>query len=88
MENTEAQVASTEGIGGAAPAAAQPELSISDLQNLRALVETAVRRGAFQANEMTAVGAVFDRVNNFLTAIAPKEEAPAADATAEEAVAE
>jgi hypothetical protein len=86
MENTTAQVASTEGIGGTAPAAAQPELSISDLQNLRALVETAVRRGAFQANEMTAVGSVYDRVNNFVIAVTPKE-APVEEAV-EEAVEE
>lgn len=52
-------------------ATSQPELSITDLQNLRAIVETAARRGAFAAQEMTAVGAVFDRLNAFLTAVAP-----------------
>lgn len=52
----------------------QPELSISDLQNLKAIVETAVRRGAFQAAEMSPVGSVYDRLNNFLTAITPKQE--------------
>lgn len=50
----------------------QPELNITDLQNLRSVVETAARRGAFQAQEMTAVGAVFDRLNNFLVAVTPK----------------
>jgi hypothetical protein len=78
MENTEAQVVSTENIGGEIPAVTQPELSINDLQNLRALVETAVSRGAFRANEMSAVGSVYDRVNNFLITIVPKEEVPAA----------
>lgn len=48
-----------------------PELSISDLQNLRSLVDTAVRRGAFAANELSAVGAVYDRVNAFLNAVNP-----------------
>lgn len=62
MENQEQNVS----------APAQPELNISDLQNLRSIVETAARRGAFQAQEMTAVGGVFDRLNNFLTAVAPK----------------
>jgi len=56
-------------------AQAQPELSINDLQNLRAIVETAARRGAFQATEMSAVGGVFDRLNNFLVAVTPKPEA-------------
>jgi len=68
MENEE-QVAQPQ-------APAQPELSIVDLQNLRSIVETAVRRGAFQANEMTAVGGVYDRLNNFLNSVMPKKEEP------------
>lgn len=62
------------------PATPAPELSITDLQNLRAIVDTAVRRGAFAANEISAVGAVYDRVNSFLNAVAPaaKTDTPAA----------
>ena len=83
MENQEqAQFASAEGVAPAqAPA---PELNIVDLQNLRAVVETAVKRGAFNANELTAVGSVYDRINTFLNAVtqkpadvAPTEQAPA-----------
>lgn len=48
------------------------ELSVSDLQALKTLVETAVRRGAFQANELSAVGAVYDRVNSFLSSVSTK----------------
>jgi hypothetical protein len=55
----------------AAPAAPAPELTIVDLQNLRAILETASRRGAFAAAEMTSVGSCFDRLNNFLNAVAP-----------------
>jgi hypothetical protein len=67
------------------PAApAQPEFSIADLQNLRQIVALAAQRGAFQAAEMSSIGAVFDRLNAFLNAVAP---APAADGT-EEAPAE
>jgi hypothetical protein len=85
----QAQLATETDIGGEAPAA--PELSISDLQNLRAIVDTAARRGAFQAAEMTAVGAVFDRVNAFLNAVAPAAPAQTEETPAEavaEAVAE
>lgn len=49
-----------------------PELGIADLQNLRTLVDVAVRRGAFGAAELSSVGAVFDRVNAFLNAVAPQ----------------
>lgn len=52
-------------------AAPQPELGIADLQNLRTLLDVATRRGAFGAAEMSQVGAVFDRVNTFLNAVAP-----------------
>lgn len=52
---------------------AQPELGIADLQNLRSIVEVAVRRGVFVAAELSSVGAVYDRLNAFLTAVAPQE---------------
>lgn len=47
----------------------QPELTISDLQNIKSIIETTVRRGAFQAQELSAVGAVFDKLNNFLNSV-------------------
>jgi len=54
---------------------AQPELTVTDLQNIRSLIETVVRRGAFQAQELSSVGAVYDKLNNFLNALAtPKAE--------------
>ena len=70
VENTSPEVGSE---------AQRPELSITDLQNLRAIVDVAVRRGTFNASEISSVGAVFDRVNGFLNAVAP----PPADAPAE-----
>lgn len=59
--------------------AAQPELSVTDLKNIRAILDVAVRRGTFGASEISGVGAVFDRLNNFLNVIAPAD-VPAADA--------
>jgi len=57
---------------------AQPELSLTDLANIRSIIDTASRRGAFHAAEMSAVGSVFDRLNNFLTAVTPKPSEEAA----------
>jgi hypothetical protein len=72
MENQEtAQVATENGVGGTA-APKQPELSINDLLNIRAVIDTAVRRGAFGGAEASSVGVVFDRLNTFLNAVAPK----------------
>lgn len=57
----------------------QPQLSIVDLQNIRAIIDLSVRRGAFGAAEASSVGTVFDRLNTFLDAVAPAQEAPAAE---------
>jgi hypothetical protein len=79
MENTEQAQMETQPVGGEAPAPA-PELTITDLVNIRSIVDVAVRRGAFGATEASAVGAAFDRLNTFLNAVAPSktEEQPPA----------
>lgn len=65
---------------------ASPELTIVDLQNIRAIIDVAAKRGAFGAAEMGAVGGVFTKLDTFLAAAAPaateaptKESAPAAE---------
>ena len=62
---------------------ASPELTIVDLQNIRAIIDVAAKRGAFGAAEMGAVGGVFTKLDAFLTAAAPaaptEESAPAAE---------
>ena len=81
MENQDqGQATTTEAIEAVAQQQPAPELSINDLQSLRAIVDLAAKRGAFQAAEMSAIGATFDRVNTFLNAIAPKQPAPEATA--------
>jgi len=72
MDNQEQAQMPQESVDGAAQ---QPQLSINDLQNLRSIVDMAVRRGAFSANEISAVGATYDRVNAFLNAVAPQTDA-------------
>lgn len=67
-----------------AAAAAQPELSINDLLQVRALLEAVARRGVFQANELTTVGAIYDRLNNFLNAVAPPAPQQAEEVSANE----
>lgn len=76
QEETVAGPVGPQAVSGQANAeqAPTPELTINDLMNIRAIVETATRRGAFQANELSAVGSVFDRLANFLNAVAPKPQ--------------
>jgi len=61
--------------GTEAPAAA-PELTIADLTNLRSVIDVAAQRGAFRAAEMSAVGAVFNKLNAFLEAVYPQQLPP------------
>lgn len=49
-----------------------PELTVIDLQNLRAIIDIAARRGAYGAAEMASVGAAFNRLESFLKAVAPQ----------------
>lgn len=48
------------------------DLTISDLGNLRAIIDLASSRGAFKPNEMIAVGSVYNKLNNFLNNL-PKQ---------------
>jgi hypothetical protein len=84
----QAQVTTPGGVGGVPPEGAKmppntPELTITDLVNLRAIVDAACRRGAFAAAEASSVGVTFDKLNAFLNVVAPpkteEETAPAPD---------
>jgi hypothetical protein len=52
----------------------QPELTITDLTNIRSIIDFAVRRGAFGAAEISGVGTTFDKLNAFLNAVSAKSE--------------
>ena len=63
--------------------AQQPEsISLQDLQTLLQIVDLSSQRGAFRGAEMTQVGAIFDKLNTFLTYVA--EQQAAAEEGAEE----
>jgi len=76
MENTQTQTETQE------PRPA--ELSVKDLVNIRAIVDTAIRRGAFGGEEISAVGAVYDKLNAFLNAVQAANAANAENSTTEE----
>jgi hypothetical protein len=54
-----------------------PDLTITDLQNVRSVIDIAATRGAFKAAEMAAVGSVFNKLDAFLQAVVPAQAAPA-----------
>ena len=71
MDN-QAQTTTPDGV--ATQPSAQPEFSISDLQNLRAIVDLSAKRGTFTGAELSSVGQVYDRLNAFLNAVAPAQQ--------------
>lgn len=62
-------------------------ISLNDLQVLLQIVDLASQRGAFRGAELTQVGAIFDKLNAFLTFIAEQQKARD-EATEEEATKE
>jgi hypothetical protein len=50
-------------------------ISLQDLQVLLQIVDLASSRGAFRGAELTQVGAIFDKLNSFLSFIAAQQKA-------------
>ena len=50
------------------------QLTLQDMQAISQILDVATRRGAFQAKELTAVGAVYDKLTGFLDYIASTQE--------------
>lgn len=71
MENQEPKQTETAQDGNKPQA---PDLTITDLANIRAIIDVAVRRGAFAASEVSGVGTVFDKLNAFLNAVQPPKQ--------------
>jgi len=67
------------------PTESGPELTVSDLQNIRSIIDVAAKRGAFGAAEMSAVGGVFNKLDTFLSVVAPPQQPTSALEGAEQA---
>jgi hypothetical protein len=62
-------------------AAEQPapaDLTVQDLQALKAIIDVASQRGAFRPNEMMTVGQVYNKLETFLESVAQQQGAQAA----------
>lgn len=66
----------TEAQAKAAPAATEnaAELTVTDLQSIKTIIDVASQRGAFKPNEMMAVGQVYTKLETFLTAVAQTQQ--------------
>ena len=57
-----------------APKQTGTDLSIADLKNLATIIDVASTRGAFRANEMATVGAMYNKLQAFLTKVTPEQK--------------
>ena len=62
-----------------------PHLTLQDMITIKSAIELGSQRGAWRANELTAVGTVYERLSAFIQSIMPPaEEKPEGDAPKEE----
>ncbi len=64
-----------------APQAQPVTLGLADLQTMLTVIDTVTQRGAFKANELAAVGILYNRVQTFLDAAKAAQEAQASAST-------
>lgn len=50
------------------------ELTIQDLQALKAIIDVASQRGAFKPNEMMTVGQVYTKLETFLDSVMQQQQ--------------
>jgi len=58
----------TSGTVESSEAPKSPNLNIADLVNVLQVFRTCAQRGAFRADEMSSVGGLYDRLQDFLVA--------------------
>jgi hypothetical protein len=49
------------------------ELTVQDLQSLKAIIDVSSQRGTFKPNEMATVGQVYNKLEAFLNAVAQQQ---------------
>lgn len=59
------------------------QITVTDLAQIKAIIETACTRGAFQAPEMRTVGEVYERLSAFLQAVVDEAESARASTQGE-----
>ena len=69
----------------AAPEAIAPSVTVNDLVNIYNIIDLASKRGAFQANELSSVGAVANKVKEFVDHVQAAQQAAAEAAEGENA---
>lgn len=73
QEPIAAQEPATQTEAASTPGQATAELNLNDLAALKSIIDVATQRGAFRANELEAVGKLYNKLTSFLDTVAKKE---------------
>jgi hypothetical protein len=79
-EQTKTAAVSEQGKAAAPAGTTDPksgDLTVQDLNTIKAIIDVASQRGAFKANEMQAVGTTYNKLEAFLNAIQAQQAAAA-----------
>jgi hypothetical protein len=68
-----AEVPNTQGAEAQQQGPAGAELTVQDLNAIKAIIDVASQRGAFKPNEMMTVGQTYTKLEQFLTAVGARE---------------
>ena len=71
-----------------APAPDAPGITLGDMATMVQIIDLCSKRGAFEGQELSVVGALRTNLVNFVEANKPAEEAPVGEVPAAEEVAE
>lgn len=87
-DETNKEVSSDEAVSETFTDAEQPQeavetLSLQELDQIAQVIDLASQRGAFRGGELSAVGALYNKLIQFLSSVKAQQEAAAADAKAE-----
>ena len=82
------EVTAVEDNTSAEPTLEPVQLTLQDMSAIANVIDLASRRGAFHANEMSAVGNVFNKLNGFLQYVSATQAKEKADQESVEAAQE
>lgn len=69
-DETKVEESATQTANKSSQEGAAPDLTVNDLQALKSIIDVASQRGAFKPNEMITVGQVYNKLEQFLGAVA------------------
>ena len=85
MAKEDKTVSNEEAVNQEQPGSPVESISLRDLDQIAQIIDLATTRGAFRGQELSTIGALYDKLATFLNSVKEQQEAAKAAAEAEEA---